>query len=97
MSVAVQEKVQEDLDDENDEDGNEENVRNDDEVKDDVYDDDHVRDSMAKDVGSFYNSPDVNKHDRVKTSVELEGEVDKEPGGNVSARSCSIRFRPFNV
>ena len=91
MSVAVQEKVQEDLDDENDEDGNEENVKNVEEVKYDVYDDDDVCDSMTKDVGSSYNSPDVNKNDRVKTSVEWG--VYEEPGGNVSARSRSPRFR----
>ena len=91
MSVALQEYVQEDSDDENDEVEDEENVKNDEEVKDDVYDDDDVCDSMVKDVSSSYNSPDVNNHDRFKTSVE--GEVEEEPGGNVSARSRSPRFR----
>ena len=57
--------------------------------------DDDVCDSMTKGVGSSYNSPDVNKQDRAKTSVE--GEVDEEPGGNVSARSRSPRFRPNNA
>ena len=62
-------------------DENEEDVKNDEEVKDD---DDDVCDSMTKVVGSSYNSPDVKKQD---------GEVDEEPGGNVSARSRSLRFR----
>ena len=77
---------------ERDEEDDTEDVMNDEEENDAIYDDnDDVCDSMTKDVGSSYNSPDVNKHDRVKTSDE--GEVDKEPGGNVSARSRSLRFR----
>ena len=67
---------------------NEEDGKNYEEVKDD---DDDVCDSMTKEVGSSYNSPNINKHDRVKISVE--GEVDDEPGGNVSARSRKLRFR----
>jgi hypothetical protein len=82
--VALQENVQEDSDGKNYEDEDEKIVKNDEEVKDDVYHDDDVCDSRAKDAGSSYNSPVFNKHDRVKTSVE--GEVDKEPEGNVSAR-----------
>ena len=80
-----------------DEDDELENVKNNEDVKDDVNDDvnDDVCDSMAKCVGSSYNSPDVNKHDSVKTSVE--GEIDEEPGGNVSARSCRPRFRLSNA
>ena len=70
------------------EEDDEEDVKNDEEVKDDV---DDVYDSMTKEVGSSYNSPNVNIHDRVKISVE--GEVDDEPGGNVSARSRRLRFR----
>ena len=63
-----------------------------DEAVKDVYNDDvDVCDFMTKEVGSSYNSPDVNIHDKVKTSIE--GEVDEEPGGNVSARSRSPRFR----
>ena len=46
---------------------------------------------MMEDVGSSSNSPDVNKDDKIKTLVE--GEVDEEPGGNVSTRSRSPRFR----
>ena len=69
-------------------DDDEEDVTKDEEVKND---DDDVCDSMTKEVGSSYNSPDVNMHDKVKTLVE--GEVDEEPGGNVSARSRSLRFR----
>ena len=70
------------------EEDDEEDVKNDEEVKDDV---DDVCDSMTKEVGSSYNSPNFNMHDRVKISVE--GEVDDEPGGNVSARSRRLRFR----
>ena len=66
----------------------EKDVENDEEVK---YDVDDVCDSMTKEVGSSYNSPNVNINDRVKISVE--GEVDDEPGGNVSARSHRLRFR----
>ena len=40
---------------------------------------------------STSNSPHVNKHDKVKTSVE--GEVDEEPGRNVTAISRSPGFR----
>ena len=54
------------------EEDDEEYVRNDEEVKND---DEDVCDSMTKEVGSSYNSPDV----KIKTSIE--GEVDKEPGG----------------
>ena len=70
----------------------EENLMNNEEVKND---DDDVCDSMTKEVGSSYNSPDVNMHDKVKTLVE--GEVDEEPGGNVSARSRSLRFGQSNA
>ena len=67
----------------------EEDVKKEKEVKND--DDDDVCDSMTKEVGSSYNPPDVNRHGRVKTSVDRG--VDEEPGGNVSARSRSLRFR----
>ena len=81
---------------ERDEEDDTEDVMNDEEENDAIYDDnDDVCDSMTKDVGSSYNSPDVNKHDRVKTSDE--GEVDKEPGGNVSASRCSPRFGHTNA
>ena len=66
---------------------NEEDVKNDEEVKED---DDDVCDSMTKEVGSSYNSPDVKKQDE---DAKQDGEVDEEPGGNVSARSRSLRFR----
>ena len=56
-----------------------------------VYDNGDVCDFEANDVGSSYNHPDANKPDEVKTS--LDGRVDEEPGGNVSARSRSLRFR----
>ena len=66
------------------------------EVKDAIYDDDEdVCDSMVKGVGSHYNSPDAKKQDEV--AALQEGEVDEEPGGNVSTRSRSPRFRPFNA
>ena len=55
----------------------------------DVYDYDDVYDSITEDVGSSNNYPDVNKHDKIKTSVE--GEVNKEPGENVSMRTRSPR------
>ena len=74
------------------EEDDEEYVENAEEVKDN---DDNFCDYMTKEVGSSYNSPDVNKPDRVKTS--LDGGVDEEPGGNVSARSRSLRFRPSNT
>ena len=69
-------------------------VENDEEVKS-VYDDGNVCDFKANHVGSSYNPHDFNKPDRVKTS--LDGGVGEEPGGNVSARSRSLRFRPFNA
>ena len=72
----------------------EEDVKNKEEVKDDTIDDD-VCDFKAKDVGSSYNPHDVNKPDRIKTF--WDGGVDEEPGGNVSARSRILRFRPFNA
>ena len=50
---------------------------------------------MAQGVNSSYNSSDVNEHDKVKTSIE--GEVDKEPGGNVYARTQSPRFMQYNA
>ena len=91
MCVRLQENVPEDSGNGNYEQEDMENVKNDEEVRDEIYDDDDVCDSMAQGVGSSYNSPDVNKHDRVKTSVE--GEVEEEPGRNVSARSCIPSFR----
>ena len=69
-------------------------VENYEEVKN-VYNEEDVCDFKANDVGSSYNPPDVNKPDRVKTF--LDRGVDEEPGGNVSARSRSLRFRPFNA
>ena len=73
----------------------EEDVKNKEEVKDDAINNDDVCDFKAKDVGSSYNPHDVNKPDRIKTF--WDGGVDEEPGGNVSARSRSLRFRPFNA
>ena len=87
MSLRFYQDVNEDSDDKN----CEENVKNSEEVEDDVFDDDDVYDPMTEGVGSSYNFPDVNKHYSLKTSVE--GEVDEEPGGNVSARSRSSEFR----
>ena len=49
----------------------------------------HVCNSMAKGVGSSYNSPDAKK----QVNVAQEGEVDEEPGGNVAASRRSPRFR----
>ena len=66
------------------------NVYNDEDVID-VYNDDDVCNFMMEYVGSSSNSPDANKHDKIKISVERE--VYEEPGGNVSMRSCSLRFR----
>ena len=62
-------------------------MKNDEEVEDD---DDEICDSMTKEVGSSHNSPNVNIKDKVKTSIE--GEVDDEPGGNISTRSRRLRF-----
>ena len=80
MSLTTQEIEEDD----------EEYVENYEEVKN-VYDDGDVCDFKTNNVGSSYNPPDVNKPDRVKTS--LDRGVDEEPGGNVSARSRSLRFR----
>ena len=98
VSVALQEDVQDNSDEKICEDV--EYMKDDEMVNDaynderviDVYNDDYdVRDFMMEEVGSSYNSPDVNNHDKVKTSVE--GEVDEEPGGNVSTRSRRSSFR----
>ena len=45
---------------------------------------------MTPSVSSSYNSPDAKKQDEVASLQE--GEVDKEPGGNVSASRRSPRF-----
>ena len=70
----------------------EDDVKNREEMREEicevVYD---VCDYIAEGVVSSYNSPDVKVHEQVKASSE--GEVDEEPGGNVSARSRSKRFR----
>ena len=90
MCLALDDDL-EDSGNANYEDGNVNDMKNDEEVNY-VYDDDEdVCDSMMEDVGSSINSPEVNKHVKVKTLVEEE--VDKEPGGNVSIRSRSPRFR----
>ena len=60
-----------------------------------ILDDDDGSDSMAQDVSSSYNSPDVEKQDNVKAS--LVGEVGEVPGGNVAASRCSPRFRHTNA
>ena len=62
------------------------------EVKNAVLDDD-VCDSMPQDVSSSYNSPDQ-QQDEV---AALEGEVVKEPGGNVVASRRSPRFGHTNA
>ena len=54
-----------------------------------ILDEDDVCDAMAPSVSSSYNSPDVKKQDEV---AKQDGEVDKEPGGNVAARRRSPRF-----
>ena len=73
-----------------------EDVVNEEEVKDAIYNyDDAVCDSIVKGFGSSYNSHDAMKQDEV--AALQEGEVDEEPGGNVSTRSRSPRFRPFNA
>ena len=70
-------------------------------MEDDVYvmntvvKDDDVCDAMAPSVSSSYNSPDVKKQDEAATLQE--GEVDEEPGGNVIASRCSLRFGHTNA
>ena len=64
-------------------------LENDVEVERVILDEDDVCDAMAPDVSSSYNSPEVKKQDEV---AKQEGEVDEEPGGNVTARRCSPRF-----
>ena len=56
---------------------------------------DDASDSMAQDVGSSFNSPDVEKQEDVKAS--LEGEVDEVPGGNVATSRRSPRFGHTNA
>ena len=58
------------------------------------YDDD-VRDSMAQDVGSSSNSPDVEQQD--KFDATFEGEVGEVPGGNVAMSRLRPRFRHTNA
>ena len=64
-------------------------VKNDVKVKKVVWDAD-VCDSMAQNVGSSYNSPEVVKQDEVQ--AELQEKVDEAPGGSVSASRRSPRF-----
>ena len=72
--------------------GNKDDVKNREEVRDEIFEDVcDVCDFIAEDDVSSYNSPVVKMQDKVKTS--LEGEVDEEPGGNVTTRSRSLRFR----
>jgi hypothetical protein len=59
-------------------------------VKSTVVNEDDVCDAMAPSVSSCYNSPDVKKQDEV--AALHEGEVDQEPGGNVTASRRSPRF-----
>lgn len=56
-------------------------------VNDILYNDDDVCDSMAQSVGSSFNSPDVKKRDKVKTS--LYRKFDKEPRACFSKKSQS--------
>jgi hypothetical protein len=76
--MALHKNVDDDSDNENDKDEGDENVRNDEEGNDGIYDEDDVCDSMAKGVGSSHNSPDINKHDRVKLSRNLGGMFPQE-------------------
>ena len=59
-----------------------------------ILDEDDVCDAMAPSVSSSYNSPDVKKQDEV---AKQDGEVDEEPGGNVTARRRSPRFGHTNA
>ena len=52
-------------------------------------------DSMAQSVGSSFDSPEIEKQNKVQAG--LKGEGDKEPGGNVNASQRSLRFRHTNA
>ena len=70
----------------------EDDVKNRGEIREEIFEVFYdVCDYIAEGVVSSYNSPGVKMHGQAKAS--LEGEIDEEPGGNVSARSRSIRFR----
>ena len=60
-----------------------------------VVKEDDVCDAIAPRVSSFYNSPDVQK--QYEVAAVHEGEVDKEPGGIVTARRRSPRFGHTNA
>jgi hypothetical protein len=108
ICVALQEDVQEDSDKERGGDDNEENVKNEKE-ENDIFvfcnykllmlvkpeeveeDSDDACDYFAQCVVSSYNFPDEEKQDKFPASEQ--GEVDEEPGGNVSASCRSQRFR----
>ena len=55
-----------------------------------IFVEEDVCDAMTPSVSSSYNSPDAKKQDEV--AALQKGEVDKEPGGNVSASRRSPRF-----
>ena len=88
MGSVLDKKVDDDSDDEDE-------GEIDDKEEMAILDDDDGSDSMAQDVSSSYNSPDVEKQDNVKAS--LVGEVGEVPGGNVAASRCSPRFRHTNA
>ena len=69
-----------------------EKVFRDDDVEEEkvIFVEEDVCDAIAPIVSSSYNSPDAKKQDEV--AALQEGEVDKEPGGNVSASRRSPRF-----
>ena len=69
-------------------------LENDVEVERVILDEDDVCDAMAPSVSSSYNSPDVQKQDE---AAKQDGEVDEEPGGNVTARRRSPRFGHTNA
>ena len=72
MGSVLDKKVDDDSDDEDE-------GEIDDKEEMAILDDDDGSDSMAQDVSSSYNSPDVEKQDNVKAS--LVGEVGQVPGG----------------
>ena len=65
------------------------------EVEKEVSEEDDVCDAIAPGVSSSFNSPDVKKQDEV--AALQDGEVDEEPGGNVTASRRSPRFGHTNA
>ena len=90
LLLHVPAEEQEHVEEDNDVEVVKDNLEDDVEEENDIVSEEDVSNAMTPSVSSSYNSPDAKKQEEV--AAVQAGEVDEEPGGNVTPSRRSPRF-----